>query len=81
MSAISSAAPHDDASIIPATWSVNETTRRFPTTLAVFRAFRVDTCCGGGASIADAARTAHVSLDDLLHALRGTTSMRAGGDA
>ena len=35
--------------------SVHEAVRRYPATLAVFNALGVDTCCGGGMRIRDAA--------------------------
>ena len=59
-------------------WSVDETLARHPATATVFNAFGVDTCCGGGASLADAARDADVPLDDLLGAL--TLTARGGAE-
>ena len=40
---------------IPDTLTVNETIRRFPATVAVFKAFGIDACCGGALPIATAA--------------------------
>lgn len=59
-------------------WSVNETLHRFPETIAVFNAFRVDACCGGAATLRQAALDAAVPLEDLLHAL--VTSTQAGAE-
>ncbi len=58
-------------------WSVNETLLRHPRAAAVFATGGVDSCCGGGASLEEAARDADVPLDDLLVALDSVA--RAGG--
>ena len=51
--------------------SVNTIISRFPESLAAFNALGVDTCCGGASSLADAARDAGISLDDLVAAVEG----------
>ncbi len=51
-------------------WTVNELIAREPQTVAVFNRFGLDTCCGGGDAIADAASREGVDLDALLAALR-----------
>ena len=52
------------------TWSVNATIARYPETIAVFNAHGIDTCCGGAASVEDAARDASVEGTRLCGALR-----------
>ncbi|HVB31500.1 MAG TPA: DUF542 domain-containing protein [Gemmatimonadaceae bacterium] len=50
--------------------TVNELIARDPRTIAVFNRFGLDTCCGGGDAIAEAASREGVDLDALLAALR-----------
>ena len=50
--------------------TVNEHIVRHPETIAIFNRFGIDTCCGGGEPIADAARRDGADLDALLAALR-----------
>ncbi len=40
--------------------SVNDMITRHPETASVFNAYGIDTCCGGGAAVQDAARDAKV---------------------
>lgn len=40
--------------------SVNDTMDRYPATAAVFNAYGIDTCCGGGISVEQAAHDASV---------------------
>jgi iron-sulfur cluster repair protein YtfE (RIC family) len=49
--------------------SVNEILRRWPASIGPLNAFGIDCCCGGDASLRDAAADADVSLEDLLDAL------------
>lgn len=49
--------------------SVNTVLARYPSTLVVFNRFGLDTCCGGGLSVADAARAADADADALCNAL------------
>ena len=51
------------------TRSVNDVLLRHPETMAVFNAFGVDACCGGAASLTDAARGARLDPVALLEAL------------
>lgn len=55
---------------IPRTMAVNEAIRRYPATIAVFNAFGIDACCGGAASIEEAARRDAADVEALLAALR-----------
>lgn len=63
------ATPAPPGAIMPDS-TVNDVLLRHPATVAVFNAFGVDACCGGAASLAEAARDAGISLDALLDALR-----------
>ena len=55
---------------IEPTASVNDVISRFPATIPVFNKFGLDTCCGGGAPIVDAARRDGADLGALLAELR-----------
>ena len=50
--------------------TVNEVLRRWPAAVGPLNAFGIDCCCGGGASLREAATEAGVPLDELLAALR-----------
>ena len=54
--------------------AVNEMVARHPETMPVFNRFGLDTCCGGGAPIAEAARRDGVDLDELVKALGDAVS-------
>jgi regulator of cell morphogenesis and NO signaling len=49
--------------------TVNATIRRFPPTVSVFNRFGIDSCCGGEASLEDAAAEANVGIAALIDAL------------
>ena len=55
--------------------SVNEMVARHPETMPVFNRFGLDTCCGGGEPIAEAARRDGADLDALVKALREALSV------
>jgi regulator of cell morphogenesis and NO signaling len=57
--------------------TVNDTIQRFPESLAVFKELGIDTCCGGGATLAEAAARKGVPLPELLKALRQAAAQRA----
>jgi len=59
----------NDVVIDPAV-TVRETMARLPQTKDVFSRFGVDTCCGSGIPIVDAAHRDGADLDALLAALR-----------
>jgi regulator of cell morphogenesis and NO signaling len=67
--------PHENtttrtpAAIDPTT-TVNDVLRAYPATVGVFNAFGIDACCGGAATLADAAARDGAELDALLGALR-----------
>jgi regulator of cell morphogenesis and NO signaling len=56
--------------VIDTTVSVDQMVARHPETMTVFNRFGLDTCCGGGAPIAEAARRDGANLDELVQALR-----------
>jgi iron-sulfur cluster repair protein YtfE (RIC family) len=51
------------------TLTVNEVLARWPGTIPLLNALGIDTCCGGGESLRDAARSAGVPLPVLLAAV------------
>lgn len=55
--------------LVPATLTVNEAIWKFPLTVAVFHAHGIDACCGGGLTIAEAARRHSIDLPALLEEL------------
>ena len=57
------------AEIIQSTAIVNETLRLYPATAAVFNRFGIDACCGGAASIEEAATRDGAKPRELLDAL------------
>ena len=59
--------------------AVNEMVARHPETMPLFNRFGLDTCCGGGAPIAEAARRDGVNLDELVKAL--SDALNAAGVA
>ena len=58
--------------VIDPSVTVRETMARHPETKTVFARFGVDTCCGSGVPIIDAAHRDGADLDELLRALRDT---------
>lgn len=55
---------------------VDELTARYPDTIAVFNRFGIDSCCGGGVPIAEAASRDGADFDALLAALRAAVERR-----
>lgn len=50
---------------------VGEIAAAMPATTRVFQKFRIDYCCGGGATLKDACATAGIEIDEVLEALEG----------
>ena len=63
-----------NATEIDPTTTVKETMERHPNTRNVFSQFGVDTCCGSGVPIVDAAHRDGAELTALLAALRDATT-------
>jgi regulator of cell morphogenesis and NO signaling len=57
--------------MIPETMTLNDAIRLHPESVAVFNQFGLDACCGGAATIAEAAARDGAPLDELLRALEG----------
>jgi iron-sulfur cluster repair protein YtfE (RIC family) len=56
--------------------AVNEIIAQYPETIAVFNRFGIDSCCGGGVPLADAARRDGADFDALLAALQEAIERR-----
>ena len=70
------------AEAVTAASIVNETLRQFPATTGVFNQFGIDACCGGAASISEAATRDGAEPDELLSALnRAIGAQQNGADA
>ncbi len=70
---MSKSVPFDSA------WSVNQTIATFPQTVAVFNQFGIDACCGGAASVVDAAARDAADPEQMLAALRQQIDARSDG--
>jgi regulator of cell morphogenesis and NO signaling len=57
--------------MIPETMTVNDAIRLHPASVAVFNEFGLDACCGGAATVGEAAARDGAPLDELLRALEG----------
>lgn len=57
--------------------TVDEVLRQYPATLPVFNQYRVDACCGGGATLAVAAAAAGIAVEDLVAALEAAARQAA----
>jgi iron-sulfur cluster repair protein YtfE (RIC family) len=70
--------PNDisDEIVIDPAVTVRETMARLPQTKDVFSRFGVDTCCGSGIPILDAAHRDGADLEGLLAALRQIAASR-----
>ena len=55
---------------VDSTLPVNDIVTRFPATIAVFNRFGIDACCGGWASVDEAADRDGVDREALIEALR-----------
>jgi len=54
---------------VESTATVNEILVTYPETVSVFNQFGIDACCGGAASLAEAARRDGADVDRLIRAL------------
>jgi regulator of cell morphogenesis and NO signaling len=58
------------AATLDPTLTILEIVARFPETIPVFRRFGLDTCCGGGVRIEEAAQRDGLDAADVLAAVR-----------
>ena len=58
--------------------SVNDTVERYPATSVIFDAYGIDTCCGGGISVEEAAKGASVDPRQLCSELEEAVRIAAG---
>ncbi len=65
------------STIVDTCATVNETLVQYPATVSVFNTFGIDACCGGDATLEDAARRDGADLDALTAAL-GDVIARGG---
>lgn len=56
--------------------TVNAIVAQYPDTIGVFNQFGIDSCCGGGVPLADAARRDGADIDTLVRALQEAVSRR-----
>lgn len=61
---------------IDMTATVNGIVAQYPETIGVFNQFGIDTCCGGGVPLADAARRDAADIDSLIAALNAAIERR-----
>ena len=54
---------------------INQVLKDYPETIPVFHRFKVDTCCGGGGSIAQTASRDRINVEELLTALNVVTGL------
>ena len=57
---------------------INDVIRRHPETIKVFNEYKVDSCCGGGASIGTTAKRDGVAVDPLVDALNAAVRAAEG---
>lgn len=56
--------------------TINEIVARHPETIPVFNRFGLDTCCGGGVCVNDAARRDGIEPDAVITALNDAIAAR-----
>jgi regulator of cell morphogenesis and NO signaling len=67
---------NDDVHIDPAA-TVNQVVHEHPSTVTVFARHHIDSCCGGGLPVEEAARRHGVDLDALLAELARSAGVTA----
>ena len=58
---------------------INDVIRKHPETIKVFNEYKVDSCCGGGASIETTAKRDGIDVGPLVNALNVAVRVAAGG--
>jgi regulator of cell morphogenesis and NO signaling len=58
------------------TRTINQIVAEHPETMAVFNRFGLDTCCGGGVCVAEAAKRDGIDPDQVISALNEALSSR-----
>jgi regulator of cell morphogenesis and NO signaling len=58
------------------TMTINEIVARYPDTIPVFNRFGLDTCCGGGVPVDEAAHRDGIAVEPVLNALRDVVERR-----
>ena len=56
--------------------TINEIVAEYPETIAVFNRFGLDTCCGGGIRVEEAARRDGIDAEGVVAALNQVISKR-----
>ena len=56
--------------------TVNEIVAQYPDSISVFNQFGIDSCCGGGVPLADAAHRDGANVDELFAALQEVIDRR-----
>ncbi len=59
----------EEKQIITKDMIINDVIKKFPKTITVFSKFKVDSCCGGAASIENTAKVSGVDVGPLMQAL------------
>jgi len=57
---------------------INDVIRKHPETIKVFNEYKVDSCCGGGASIETTAKRDGVDVEALVNALNAAVQVAEG---
>jgi len=57
--------------------TINEIVARYPETISVFNRFGLDTCCGGGVPVDEAARRDGVDANEVMAALNDVLASHA----
>jgi regulator of cell morphogenesis and NO signaling len=60
---------------------VNEVIRAYPQTIGVFNRHRIDACCGGARTVAEAAAEDGATLQDILEDLNAAAAPKVGSNA
>ena len=51
-------------------WTVRQVVQKYPASVAIFKAFRVEACCDAGRPLDEAAQRAGINLEILMDALQ-----------